>query len=370
MAPDVLLHLIEPAAWRAALTEGAVRPPSLDAMGFVHLSTPAQVHLPAVRLYPGRRDLVLLVVDPARLNDPVRFEAGVPADPGGMLFPHLYGPLPTAAVIAVVPYRPPAPVTLPTPDDLLGRALSYVTSLPVRRAIGVGDVPGGVAVLDPDHAHSHDNNRLLLTAPVEADDVERAAGEVAANAGWPHQAAALMWPGAAGVAAELRRRGWNTEELLLMARPAAPTPGDEAVEVVEVVDQREVHEFWDRSWRRILPAGPQLDRVVADLIGREHLNDRVVAVTDLVVRERGRVVASGQLRVDGATAAVDSVLTDPGSRGRGHADAILAGALDLAAAAGCDLVVLEAAADDWPRHWYARRGFEVVGSVWAADRPA
>ena len=110
--------------------------------------------------------------------------------------------------------------------------------------------------------------------------------------------------------------------------------------------------------------------MIADLIGREHLNDQVVAVTDLVVREEGRVVASGQLRVDGATAAVDSVLTDPAVRGRGFADAILARALDLAADAGCDLVVLEAAGDDWPRHWYARRGFEVVGSVWSADRRA
>ena len=125
-----------------------------------------------------------------------------------------------------------------------------------------------------------------------------------------------------------------------------------------MVDQREVHEFWDGSWRRASwPSGRQLDDVVAQLVGREHLNDRVVAVTDVVVREDGRVVASGQLRVDGATAAVDSVLTDPGARGRGHADAVLARALELAAAAGCDLVVLEAAADDWPRHWYARRGF-------------
>ena len=366
MAPSVLLHLIEPAAWRAALGEGAVRPPSLADVGFVHLSTPDQVHLPAERLHPGRRDLVLLVVDPARLTDPVRFEAGVPADPGGMLFPHLYGPLSTSAVIAVVPYRPPAPFSLPAADDPLGRAISYFTSLPVRRAVGIGDVPGGVAVLDPDHAHSHDNNRLLLTGPVDAATVESAADEVAGNAGWPHQAAALIWPGSADVAAELGHRGWNTEELLLMARPAAPTPGGEAA---EVVDQREVHEFWDRSWRRDLAhLGPQLDRVVADLIGREHLNDRVVAVTDLAVREDGRVVASGQLRVDGATAAVDSVLTDPEFRRRGHADAVLARALDLAAAAGCDLVVLEAAAGDWPRHWYARRGFEVVGSVWAVDR--
>ena len=72
MTARPLLHLIEPAAWRASLADGAVRPPSLDEVGFVHLSTPEQVHLPAAALFPGRRDLALLVVDPARLADPVR----------------------------------------------------------------------------------------------------------------------------------------------------------------------------------------------------------------------------------------------------------------------------------------------------------
>ena len=283
-----------------------------------------------------------------------------------MRFPHLYGPLPATAVVAVVPYRPPVPPVLPAPGDARGRALAFFTSLPVRRAVGVGDVPGGVAVLDPDFPHSWDNNRLVLTEPVDAATIETAADVVAGNAGWRRQAAALLWPDAAGTAADLAGRGWNTEELLLMARRAGAVAGAERA---AVVDQREVHEFWAASWRQQLAGERQLDDVVAQLVGREHLNDRVVAVRDIVVREDGRVVAAGQLRVDGATAAVDSVLTDPAARGRGHADAVLGRALALAAEAGCDLVVLEAAADDWPRHWYARRGFEVVGSVWNADRP-
>ena len=83
------------------------------------------------------------------------------------------------------------------------------------------------------------------------------------------------------------------------------------------------------------------------------------------------MVASGQLRVDGATAAVDSVLTDPGGpRAAGTPTRSWPGRSTSPRGAGCDLVVLEAAADDWPRHWYARRGFEAVGSVWWADRPA
>ncbi|MGY2085633.1 GNAT family N-acetyltransferase [Blastococcus sp. SYSU DS0539] len=366
MQPDVLLHLIEPTAWRAALAAGGIRP---DAAGFVHLSTPAQVHLPAGRLFPGRRDLALLVVDPSRLPDPVRFEPGHPDDPAGALFPHLYGPLPTGAVVAVVPYRPPAVPVLPAPGDALARALAFYTSVPVRRAVGVGDVPGGVAVLDPDVPHSRDNNRLIVAEPVDAATVEAAAEEVGGNAGWPHLAALLAWPGAAPVAAALTGRGWNAEELVLMARRTdLPVPGSGAR--AEVVDQREVHDLWERSWRAGLASlGSRLDAVVAQLIAREELNDRVVAVTDVAVREEGRVVAAGQLRVDGATAAVESVLTDPAARGRGHAGVVLTRTLELAADAGCDLVVLEAAGGDWPRHWYARHGFEQVGTTWAVDRP-
>ncbi|WP_040338190.1 GNAT family N-acetyltransferase [Candidatus Blastococcus massiliensis] len=366
----MVLHLIEPAAWRAALGAGAVRPPSLESAGFVHLSTPDQVHIPAGALFPGRRDLVLLVVDPARLADPVRVEPGVPADPGGRLFPHLYGPLPTAAVVAVVPYRPPSPVVLPAPDDAYGRAVAYVVSLPVRRAVGVGDVPGGVAVLDPDFPYSYDNNRLLLTEPVDAATVEQAAEAVGGNAGWPHRAALLVWPDAGPVAADLARAGWRTEELVLMARSPADPPAA-AHDRVEVVPQAEVHALWESSWRRgLVSLGNRLESAVRQLVERERLNDLVVAVTDLVVRDAGRVVAAAQLRVDGATAALESVMTDPGHRGRGHAGALLARALELAAAAGCDLVVLEAAGGDWPRGWYARRGFTEVGRAWSVSGPA
>ncbi|SDB98267.1 Uncharacterized conserved protein, DUF952 family [Geodermatophilus telluris] len=351
---SVLVHLCEPATWRAALAVGALLPDG----PFVHLSRPEQVHLPAERLFPARRDLVLLVVDPARLADPVVEEPGVHGDPAGTRFPHLYGPLPAAAVVAVVPYRPPVPPVLPAPDDALGRAHALALSVRTRRAAEVRDVPGGVAVLDPRFPHSHDDNRLVLGAPVDADTLERAATAT----GLPHPAATLTWPGADAVAGELARRGWQVEELLVMARP--PVPALPGAGPAEVVDQRDVHPLWEAGWRRGLAGVPDLDEVVAQLVGREHRTDRVVAVTDVAVRESGRVVASGQLRVDGATAAVETVVTDPAARGRGHADAVLARLLERAAGAGCDLVVLEADAADWPRHWYARRGFAVVGSTW------
>ncbi|MBJ8345060.1 DUF952 domain-containing protein [Antrihabitans sp. YC2-6] len=92
--------------WHRARSAGELRPPSLTLDGFVHLSRPDQVHLPANRLFPGREDLLLLFVDPGRLTARIEWEPGVPTDPDSMLFPHLYGPLPVSAVTDVVDYRP------------------------------------------------------------------------------------------------------------------------------------------------------------------------------------------------------------------------------------------------------------------------
>jgi uncharacterized protein (DUF952 family) len=102
----MLVHICASDDWQLAKGLGVHRPESLEAVGFIHLSTPEQLHLPANRLYAGRTDLVLLHIDPDRLTDPVRWEPGVPADPESMLFPHLYGPLPADAVTSVTPYRP------------------------------------------------------------------------------------------------------------------------------------------------------------------------------------------------------------------------------------------------------------------------
>ena len=102
----MLVHICAADEWHVSKGRGEHRPDSLEAVGFVHLSTPEQVHLPANRLYAGRTDLLLLEIDPARLTAPVRWEPGVPTDPESMRFPHLYGPLPVAAVTSVTPYRP------------------------------------------------------------------------------------------------------------------------------------------------------------------------------------------------------------------------------------------------------------------------
>ncbi len=119
--PDVLLHLCGAEDWSQARRRGEIRPESNGSSGaapFIHLSAPEQVHLPANRLYRGRADLLLLHIDPKRLDSPVRWEPGVATDPESMLFPHLYGTLPVHAVIKVTAY-------LPAPDGTFPPAVGY-----------------------------------------------------------------------------------------------------------------------------------------------------------------------------------------------------------------------------------------------------
>ncbi|SDC77541.1 DUF952 domain-containing protein [Actinokineospora iranica] len=113
----MILHIIERAAWPA----GEVRAPSLDTEGFVHCSDPGTVHLPANRLFRGRTDLLLLEIDPAKVGVPVRWEPGSPPIPDGPWFPHVYGPVPAAAVVAAHDFPPGADGFFTLPSALAQR---------------------------------------------------------------------------------------------------------------------------------------------------------------------------------------------------------------------------------------------------------
>ena len=102
----MLVHICAADDWRLAQDRGEHRPDSLDDVGFIHLSAPEQVHLPANRLYAGTDRPGAASRGSGRLSAPIRWEPGVPTDPESMLFPHLYGPLPVGAVTSVTPYVP------------------------------------------------------------------------------------------------------------------------------------------------------------------------------------------------------------------------------------------------------------------------
>ncbi|WP_167441314.1 DUF952 domain-containing protein [Amycolatopsis vastitatis] len=101
----MILHICGAADWAEVVPDGDYRPPSLGEAGFIHCSDFGTAHLPADALFRGRTDLVLLEIDPAKVGAPVRWEDGAPPHPAGIRFPHVYGPIPRAAVVGVHQFR-------------------------------------------------------------------------------------------------------------------------------------------------------------------------------------------------------------------------------------------------------------------------
>ena len=104
-SPERLLHITTAPAWNAAQAQGAYLADSLAAEGFIHCSTPTQVVWVANMRFHGRTDLILLHIDPSKLDADVRYEN---LEGGEWLFPHVYGPIPVSAVVAVTAFRPSA----------------------------------------------------------------------------------------------------------------------------------------------------------------------------------------------------------------------------------------------------------------------
>ncbi|NVO16590.1 MAG: DUF952 domain-containing protein [Rhodoplanes sp.] len=113
-AREELVYKICPAAlWREAERAGTFTGAPVDlADGFIHFSTAAQVAETAAKHFFGQRDLLLVAVVAAALGDALRFEPSR----GGALFPHLYAPLPLAAVRSVVPLTTSPDGTVQSPD--------------------------------------------------------------------------------------------------------------------------------------------------------------------------------------------------------------------------------------------------------------
>jgi uncharacterized protein (DUF952 family) len=95
---ELLFHIAPAAAW----AQGAdpFVPDGFAADGFVHCCTRRQVVHVANAFFRGRSDLVLLLVDATRVSAPIRFEN---TNGGPELFPHVYGALPRAAIVAAEP---------------------------------------------------------------------------------------------------------------------------------------------------------------------------------------------------------------------------------------------------------------------------
>lgn len=96
-----LFHAALPEDWAAAFQSGeytmSTRGRTLAEEGFIHASTRTQVEGVANRFYSDVEQLVLLTIDPTKVEADIKWER--PAPEIDELFPHIYGPLPVGAVV-------------------------------------------------------------------------------------------------------------------------------------------------------------------------------------------------------------------------------------------------------------------------------
>jgi len=106
-SPQWVYHLALADEWRAAKACGdyrrSTRGLALEHVGFIHASGAHQVEDTFRRFYADAEAVLLLTLDPGRLDAPLRWEA---APDRGELFPHIYGPVPVGAVRLAEPLGP------------------------------------------------------------------------------------------------------------------------------------------------------------------------------------------------------------------------------------------------------------------------
>ena len=98
--PDTAYKILTSDQWAQFQADGVFHGAPVDlADGYIHMSAADQVAGTLDKHFAGQTALVIAEVDLAVLGDSIKWEASR----GGALFPHIYGPLPMAAVMGTTP---------------------------------------------------------------------------------------------------------------------------------------------------------------------------------------------------------------------------------------------------------------------------
>jgi GNAT superfamily N-acetyltransferase len=257
------------------------------------------------------------------------------------------------------------------------RVAEFQLSFARRQAAVVREFAGGIAVLDAEYAASHEHNQVIVDGQLIVDGRPAIEGAVT-PAGLPALADELLGAlphrritvldDATGTACapELTAAGYSHDVVVVMTHAGGPPA------VAPLAEQVTVAELRPAQIRQLCAWMPQAgDHVIHQMADRRTARLRGAdEVTFLAARDPDGVIASwADLYVDRAAgiAQVEDVMTAETHLRRGYADTVLATALHRAA--GCGLIFLLAEANDWPRTWYARRGFTEIGRHHAFTRP-
>lgn len=91
----MIYRIAEASDWTRAQLTGEFASADLKAEGFIHCSEQQQILRTAAKYYAGKKLLVLLEIDETKIIDHLKREDSTGR---GELFPHIYAPIPLAAI--------------------------------------------------------------------------------------------------------------------------------------------------------------------------------------------------------------------------------------------------------------------------------
>ena len=221
----------------------------------------------------------------------------------------------------------------------------------------------GVAYLDEEYRQRYFSNFLL--ADKRLDDASAAAlieaGErILGGAGYEHRLIILRDERRAErIAAAFQALGFSTSREVTMTHRR--DPDRDADLPVEEVPFAVVRSLIQEMYRE----DPDLPEDIALLFAEQHGKyERVAGARFFAARVDGRLAGNCELYQEGDDAHVDHVGTLKQFRGRGVARSVILRAVQAARETGARHVFIVTDEDDWPRHLYARLGFDQIGRTW------
>jgi ribosomal protein S18 acetylase RimI-like enzyme len=221
------------------------------------------------------------------------------------------------------------------------------------------ELPWGTAFFHDEFPKRYDANMVLFDRPLGRDTVVEVDREMERLfADYVHREIEVRVDADANrLAMGLAERGYAMERLLVMAL-RRPPDREGSPDIVDEVDLDTIRPLYLEVTRRepwgtapgIAEMLAEFRRVLVDGIGARFFAQRV----------DDTIAGSCELYVHGDVAQIEDVGTLEEFRGRGIARNVVLRAAEEARTAGASLIFLFADAEDWPREFYDRLGFDEI----------
>lgn len=250
-------------------------------------------------------------------------------------------------------------------SEPFARIRAFEREVQRRTSTDVETFAFGTAFVNIDVPKRYDSNLLWVHGDgrmPSPDDLATEADRILGAAGVEHREVVVDDDRLGrGIAPRLLELGWSADHLVTMV--AEREPDHRPATIARECDYAAARPLIEEVLRRA-PFGSD-EATVRQLRDFRAVLEHRVGARFHVADADGRPAAICERYVLDGVAQVEDVNTLEEHRGRGLGSAVVLAAVAAARGRGCDLVFLNADAEDWPRHLYARLGFVEVGRAWS-----